>query len=59
MPKEGTGKVERAEEFWFGHISGLPGGKSRNFQQAVRNEKLGSEERSALENKVKGWGGSV
>lgn len=56
MPKEGTGKGERAEEFWFGHIPGLPGGKSRKLQQAIRNEKLGSEERSALENKAKGEG---
>lgn len=52
MPKEGTRKGERAEEFQFGHAPGLSDGKSRDLQQAVRNEKLGSEERSALENKV-------
>ena len=42
-PKEGTGKGQRAEEFHFGHASGLPGGKSRDLQQVVRNEKLKTE----------------
>lgn len=43
-PKEGTGKGERVEEFQFGHVPGLPGGKSRDLQQVVRNKKLGTEE---------------